>query len=293
MGILALVLLALVLIVLLCLLFVPIRYRFSGAFKGQLQADLRASWLLSSLSFRASYEDEALEAKLKLLGFTLWPRKEKAEAAYDRDDSSDGYETQINEEEIPERSEQTEDRERFSEVEKRQEEEERNTGTKEMPHENKAGKRRVFRLKIFQRILGRIRKIKFAILDFYDKLRHMKENGEKLIGWIQNEGNRNNIRFLAGCLKDVLTHVLPRKGRLQLTFGFEDPYSTGQVLALVSPFYPLYGRFAALNPVFDRPVLEGSGDVRGRIRLFSLLVIGLRIWRNKEAWKMIRSFRQS
>ena len=78
-----------------------------------------------------------------------------------------------------------------------------------------------------------------------------------------------------------------------MTFGFEDPYSTGQVLALAGPFYPLYSRFADLNPVFeDRFILEGEGDVRGRIRLFGLLKIGLKVRRNRKAWNMIRRLRQ-
>ena len=130
------------------------------------------------------------------------------------------------------------------------------------------------------------------MLGICDKLRNIKETAGNLIRWIQDEGNQKNIRFLADCLKRVLKHVFPRKGTLRLVFGFDDPSSTGQVLAWVGPFYPLYGQIVTLQPVFDRSILEGEGDVRGRIRLFTILRIGFQIRRNRDVWNMLKKLRQ-
>ena len=91
-GILVLVLLGLALGGILCLLFVPVRYRISGAFKGQLQADFKASWLLSILSLCVTYREASMEAKLKLFGLTLWPGKEKDRDTEDADGFEDGRE---------------------------------------------------------------------------------------------------------------------------------------------------------------------------------------------------------
>ena len=76
-GILLLVLLGLVLAALLCLLFVPVRYRIQGSRHGQLQAHGQLSWLLHIITLHGWYQSQELEVKLKLFGFTLWPRQKK------------------------------------------------------------------------------------------------------------------------------------------------------------------------------------------------------------------------
>lgn len=280
-GILLLVLLGLVLAVLLCVLFVPVRYRIQGSRHGKLQASGQVSWLLHAVSFRARYQKEELDLRLKLFGITLWPRKKKEKKKERKEpEKEDGREVLLSEPvpapdivdsfELPPSGQQ-------------------------VSSEPAPG----FFHRIFIRIrrfltgfLEKVQKIKFSILGICDKLKDIKNTVGSLLSWFQDESNQKNIRFLADCLKQVFKHIFPKKGTLRLVFGFEDPSSTGQVLAWVSPFYPLYGRVLTLQPVFDRAVLEGEGDVKGRIRLFTLLRIGFRIRRNREVWSMLKKLRQ-
>ncbi len=39
--------------------------------------------------------------------------------------------------------------------------------------------------------------------------------------------------------KKLVRYVLPKKVQGRIHFGFDDPYDTGQVLTVVSPFYGL------------------------------------------------------
>lgn len=110
--------------------------------------------------------------------------------------------------------------------------------------------------------------------------------------WIGDEKNKASVRLLLRQAKRLLKHVLPRKGHAQVTFGFDDPSVTGQVLTFLSPFYSLYGRVLELHPVFDRSVLCGEADIRGRIRLASLLWLCFAVYRDKHTWNLIRKLRK-
>lgn len=292
-GILLLVLLGLVLAALLCLLFVPVRYRIQGSRHGQLQAHGQLSWLLHIITLHGWYQSQELEVKLKLFGFTLWPRQKKEKKrkrtaeSVEESGQEDGREILLSEELAPPKAEDSSDQESFNQ-EARAQNKERIPSKAE---ETQSGPRIEFR-RIFRRFSEKLQKIKFSILGICDKLRNIKETAGNLIRWIQDEGNQKNIRFLADCLKRVLKHIFPRKGTMRLVFGFDDPSSTGQVLAWVGPFYPLYGQIVTLQPVFDRSILEGEGDVWGRIRLFTILRIGFQIRRNRDVWNMLKKLRQ-
>ncbi len=54
------------------------------------------------------------------------------------------------------------------------------------------------------------------------------------------ETTKAAFRFLLGKGKGLLHHILPRKIRGKLIFGFEDPALTGQVLGVAAIFYSFY-----------------------------------------------------
>ena len=149
---------------------------------------------------------------------------------------------------------------------------------------------------LFSRILGRIRgvieKLRFSFRAICDKLKSGRRLFDTASGWVQDEKNQASVKLLLRQLKAALRHVMPRKGHASVTVGFDDPYTTGQVLAAVSPFYPIFHRVIELQPVFDRQVFSGEGDLRGRIRLFNLLWLCFGIYRDKHTWNLICSFRK-
>ena len=149
---------------------------------------------------------------------------------------------------------------------------------------------------LFSRILGRIRgvieKLRFSFRAICDKLKSGRRLFDTASGWVQDEKNQASVKLLLRQLTAALRHVMPRKGHASVTFGFDDPYTTGQVLAAVSPFYPIFHRVIELQPVFDRQVFSGEGDFRGRIRLFNLLWLCFGIYRDKHTWNLICSFRK-
>lgn len=146
--------------------------------------------------------------------------------------------------------------------------------------------------RLLAKIKGVIKKLRFSFRVFCDKLKSGRETADTVREWIGDEKNRDSVRLLLRQAKKLFKHVFPRKGHAQVTFGFDDPYTTGQALALLSPFYPLYGRVLELCPVFDQSVLSGEADIGGRIRLASLLWLAFQVYRDKHTWNLIRNFRK-
>ena len=105
----------------------------------------------------------------------------------------------------------------------------------------------------------------------------MEEKKDRLTAFLCNDANQATFRLLKRQIWALCRHVLPRKAAGRVRFGFADPFTTGQVLAYISPFYGLYARHVQVIPVFDEPVMEGEGMLKGRIRMGTVLLIGLRM----------------
>ena len=165
------------------------------------------------------------------------------------------------------------------------------TGSQGNPEPEAAPKAGLFS-GIIAKIKGSIEKLRFSFRVCCDKLKSGRDRAGPGREWGGDEKNKASVRLLLRQAKRMLKHVLPRKGHAQVTFGFDDPSTTGQVLTFLSPFYPLYGRVLELHPVFDGSVLSGEADIRGRIRLASLLWLCFAVYRDKHTWNMIRKLRR-
>lgn len=326
-GILLLFLAALLLAFLLAVLFVPVRYRVQAVYgEAEKNARVRFFWLLRLLTLEAVYAGEGLQIRLRLFGVRLGGRKagdrnapgkkkrrrkqgrrgtkgrKKAEPAEGRKaekadkeeaallgglgtQSAGAGETEPGQE--PEAKEgKAAGAHRHGEGGQNQ----RVQAREQSPDPDvKAGRSGLIeRIKgLFGRLGAFADKIRFSFRRICDKLRDIRELASQAAQWLGDEGNKAALRFLAGQAKKLVLHVLPRKGGGRIAFGFEDPYTTGQVLAAAAPFYPLYSRSIQLCPVFDRKVLRGELDVKGRLRLFTFLWLLFQVYRNKDAWRLI------
>ena len=173
--------------------------------------------------------------------------------------------------------------------------------TSKKPEKNKI-------VRIFQKIPQKIKKfwnkIKKSWKEIGKRLRHacsnlqkLNEKRRRLMEFLQKEENKRVFRLLKRQTVRFFRHVFPQKLSGKLAFSLGDPYLTGKVLTYVSPFYGFYGRDFALTPVFDAEelVLEGEAALKGRIRIGTVLWIGLQIIIDKDArrlWKQWRNTRR-
>ena len=327
-GIVLLVILGLLLGILLAVLFIPVRYKAEGSYHGQLLLSVCATWFFHILAFRAVYEGEGLVCSLKVLGFRLWHNREK-DPARDLEDGLEtilGDEEQSLYEEL----QQDEEHYRKSQEEqahggqsggeqtrggrsveeqahgsqllgerageqdanrKDSREEEDETG----PESGKKGpgimgKIKGFPGRISQSIRHILEKLKFSFAKICDKLKGIREFVQEKKMWLEDEKNQASLKLLYRQTKRLLVHLWPRKGRCTVTFGFDDPYTTGQVLQAASLIYPFYHRQLFLYPVFDEKILDAEGGLKGRIRLSVILWLVLQVLFDGHTRRMLKGF---
>lgn len=327
-GIVLLVILGLLLGILLAVLFIPVRYKAEGSYHGQLLLSVCATWFFHILAFRAVYEGEGLVCSLKVLGFRLWHNREKAPARDLEDgletilgDEEQSLYEELQQDEEHYRKSQEEQahggqsggeqtrggqsveeqahgsqlhEERAGEQDanrKESGEEEDRTGPESVKRgPGIMGKIKGFPGRISQSIRHILEKLKFSFAKICDKLKGIREFVQEKKMWLEDEKNQASLKLLYRQTKRLLVHLWPRKGRCTVTFGFDDPYTTGQVLQAASLIYPFYHRQLFLYPVFDEKILDAEGSLKGRIRLSVILWLVLQVLFDGHTRRMLKGF---
>ena len=74
-------------------------------------------------------------------------------------------------------------------------------------------------------------------------------------------------------VKKVLKHILPKKYRLHLIYGFEDPADTGMLTGIFFMLFPNISNsdMIKIYPVFDEELIQGEMSIKGRIIIVVLI----------------------
>lgn len=282
-GILILVLLGLVLAVVCLVLFVPVCYEAGGSWKDKPAGKGKISWLFGAVSLRAGYDgdESGLTAGVRLFGQKLWEmgeEKETPKAPWPLDEETlrgTGAERK-----------EPKDRKKPEEKETALWEE------NQQPRPEPEDKRHTEHKKkdVFGRIKVFLEKLKFSFQSFCDKLKNMQNIAEEKKAWLEDEENQASLKLLWKQTGRFLRHVCPREGEGSVTFGFEEPYLTGQALSAAALIYPFFEGNLEICPVFDETVFEAEGSFKGRIRAGYLLWLGLGILRDGHTRRMLFGF---
>lgn len=127
------------------------------------------------------------------------------------------------------------------------------------------------------------RKIR-AVIRSKDKLKK-KIDDIKMI--INDEANKEMVRLLYSQLKALFKEIMPVKYKINIHYGCDDPYRTGQLLMYISVFYGLSGINMNITPDFNEKILEGDIYIKGRVRICKLLMIVFRVYRNKRFRELV------
>ena len=296
-GILLLVVIGLLILGILAILFVPLRYdgKISYNDKNQCVAT-QITWLFRLICIEGGYQ-EKVYARARLLWFTLWKWKadEKENDKEDHLESADYSEEELDRL-LEERSQKEESKEETKEEtkeakvieEKLDEPDAEENLTEVQPTEiepkevelneakSKEAKSKEAESKEAESTEKKPKKIQFQqigkrIKEIKEKIKHIKEMAS------DQRIHRAILLLIDGAWK-MVRHSLPRKIKGRAKFGFEDPSTTGQILTYVSLLYPCYAKSVELVPMFTEKVIDLDLYFRGRVRLFSLIWICVKIW---------------
>ncbi len=152
---------------------------------------------------------------------------------------------------------------------------------------------------IFRKFMGMISfiyHIPMKIRDFFRKLaltyRQFCVNIEKWKIFLEDERTRAAFSLGWGELIKLLRHIGPTKVEGTLTFGFEDPSLTGQVLALIGATCPIHKNRITIEPVFDEKILKVDIAIKGRVYLFLVLQSAVKLYFDKNIKFMMKAMRK-
>lgn len=266
-GLILLGILGLILALFLVVLLAPIRYRAEVSYYGEAKAKVSVSWLLHIISCKAIYDGE-LDVGIRVFGFPVGGKAEAESAGEARHGSEavrDMQEPDAEKEALDEQKDLEDEILEELEAERREEEHK-----ERMPR------------------FG----IPFSFQEICDKRKQAGEQKDKIAEFLKKEENQRTFRLLKRQIKALLKHILPARMKGKVKFGFDDPYTTGQVLMYISPFYGIYGSHFQIVPVFEETVLEGEAWLKGRIRIGTVLAVCIRMLLDKNFRTLLKRWRK-
>ena len=329
-GIILLGILGLLLIIILLSLFVPFVYTIRVKYVDkQLEADGEVSFLFRLLRARAIYKEE-LSYEAKAAFFTLISSKKADEDKEDGKESrKENKVTDVKAEtgtrldvetQIPKATtvESKVDAEADSKQVNNQQEsikqEDSNIedGTRvdrkqevcgQVNEENKAGKnlkskkakkqkskKTKKKFNIFAKIEEIKEKIEAKWTAFKETFLSLNNKKEAVLKFINAEGTADGIFYLLTQSKILVKMILPKKIKGWLRFGTGDVYTEGQYLTYLCFLYPLYAGKFEIIPEWDEEVIEVDASFSGKIRMFAMLLIGLKLLFSKKVKALLRNF---
>ncbi|MDI9508814.1 MAG: DUF2953 domain-containing protein [Clostridiales bacterium] len=310
-GITILILLGLILLILLLVLFIPIRYKIKIEHGDAFALNGHASWLLHILHVGVKQSDKKPRISIRIFGFLLFdsqgpskpkkakPRREakervkrKKEKAQKLDDIKNVEEIQNNESEDLSKDKMIFD-DNANKLQENFKAKDQETSHSEKPNNDKLkseGKTIRFFKRIKEKLMGLLRRIKNKIISMIQRLIAIKHKGALIIDFIRNDVNKEGFRFTYKSLIKLLKHLLPRKLESNLIFGTGDPCSTGQALGGFALLYSFYGDKLQITPDFENKVFKGKHYARGRIRIWTLLIIIIKLLLDKRFKELKTNF---
>ena len=230
---------------------------------------------------------------------TEYESKEKSETGIKEDTVSEKKsETDIKDEVIPEKKSESDigedvKSEKKSEVNKEAASEEKILiDEKVEKEESKTVKKKIKNTKKKFNIISKIKQIaeniKAKWKAFKDRFKSLNLKKDAIIRFLNADGTLSGAGYLLTQGKRLLKMVFPKNIEGWLRFGTGDVYTEGQYLSYLCLLYPLYGRKFEIRPEWDEDVFETDAAFSGRITMFIVLLVALKVLFNKKV-KLLRN----
>ena len=257
-GTILLAILGIIILALCVVLLVPLRYVISAESKGNMETsrvEVKFHWLLHLFSGRALYENQELKYKIRALWMILADSEEDANPSKKvKETVTEDASTNESKVEAEPEVESAAESEAESEAEP----------TEEVKSETKAESKKK------ESKENKLEKLKCTIKNLCDKIKMVLE-------FIKDEAHINTLTRLKKEFIRLLKFLKPKKLKGKIRFGMEDPYVTGQILAVLSVLYPFYAERVEIYPEFDQKILEGNLYVKGHVRGIYVLIMAFNL----------------
>ena len=291
-GIILLVVLALILTALLCVLFVPVKYRAVGSFDNtDIRAKAHVSWLLHLFALHIEYAQET-DGYIRL-AFAKKKLFDNYEAS--DDDVMDDADKTETEDKVSENTgdgpkipadesahvadEQTENE---STAQTHNEQRTVNDENQHIKQQTKLTHQKTYKKR------NKKPPKKSHKKQFKDKSEKIKTGIYKLKREYSDERNKAAFSHLKKELFIILKRICPRRLKLTMVYSTGSPDTTGISLGILACFPVGYTNRWRITPDFEseKPYAKGSFDIKGHVIVISILAATLRILFDKNCRRL-------
>ena len=291
-GIILLVVLALILTALLCVLFVPVKYRAVGSFDNtDIRAKAHVSWLFHLFALHIEHAQETDGyIRLAFVKKKLFDNYE----ALDDDDMDEAAKTETedkvsentgDEPKIPaDESEHITDEQAEDECTAQTHNEQRtvNDENQQIKQQTKLTHQKTYNKR------NKKPPKKSHKKQFKDKSEKIKTGIDKLKREYSDERNKAAFSHLKKELFIILKRICPRRLKLTMVYSTGSPDTTGISLGILACFPVGYTNRWRITPDFEseNPYAKGSFDIKGHVIVISILAATLRILFDKNCRRL-------
>lgn len=283
-GIILLVVFALILTALLCVLFVPVKYRAVGSFDNtDIRAKAHVSWRLHLFALHIEYADET-DGYIRLV-FVKKKLFDNYEAL-DDGDMDDAAKTETEDK----ASENTADESKIPADESAHvaDEQTENESTAQTHNEQRTVNDENQQIKQQTKLTHQKTYKKPHKKQFKDKSDKIKNCIYKLKREYSDERNKAAFLHLKKELFIILKRICPRRLKLTMVYSTGSPDTTGISLGILACFPVGYTNRWRITPDFEseKPYAKGRFDIKGHVIVISILAATLRILFDKNCRRL-------
>lgn len=142
--------------------------------------------------------------------------------------------------------------------------------------------------KFIDKIIDFLKHFKRKVLAFINKIKDMFENIEYYLDLFGTDLFKDSFALCKKECGKLFKAIRPRKIKGTVCFGNGDPQTAGKVFGVYSIVYPYIGNKINFIPYFEDEIFTVDLFMKGRITLFTVLVIAIKIYFNKDIKKTLR-----
>lgn len=311
-GIILIVILAVIITLLSIILFIPIQYEASFDYEKELHAKVKVSWFLRLFSIKYSIDngdtDLAIRAIKRLGHSNKSDDKHKKKTTTKEDERETAKKTKvipddIQEQDIPSEEKSSKDLASHEEPSKQVKTKEqkvkkeikqtidkreviKDPTIKDNAKKEKPTKKELNSDTRHKNNKKKKRKKRNNNKEFSDSNKDkLKESMYSKVKKILSHKDRKTVvRKVIRALKKIYRHIRPKKMAISLVIGLEDPANTGYVIGTISAIKPFLDSNNKISVTgdFEKEIIKGKGYVKGRIYLFYLSQILLKLLLDKQ-----------
>jgi len=307
-------LLLLLLIVLNIVLFVPFRYKIGGSNKETLYGYFLLTFFMSFLRIKIYYRDKMGYLSLRILGIKVLDKtipelvelienisdkfsknkdKNPDPEVTDNNSSKGSDENDIQE---PLNEEDTIPEEDSEEYEISLEEAEKYINNEDGSDDESILQKNISFLSSLKDLVLNIKKKWYNFKEFVNEKIKQWEKTKKIIKFYWKVLHCPSLKPTLELFKNIavrfIKHIFPRKWKMKIVYGDEDPYLTGKVHGYICMARGFFGKDIDFTPVWDENIFEFEGFVAGRLQAYVILGIAFKVLTNKHLFRMIKLIRK-